>query len=102
MLTDPDELIQKEALRLLSKIEGEESKDIILKSMNHPNEKMKEEAAKIIAKDSLKKYIDSFDMLSEFNKKRVGALMENLGSKTEEILFEEINSTDVTTSRRLS
>lgn len=101
MLSDPDESIQIEALTIIAKMNIEDSREIIMKVMNHPNEKMKEEAAKFIAKESLKKYIDSFDLLNEFNKKRVGVLMENLGNRTEEILFEDINSTDVNTRRRV-
>lgn len=101
MLADPDENIQIESLKIISEIKGEQSKEIIMKAMNHPNDNVKEEAVKLIAKESLKKYIDSFDLLNEFNKKRVGVLMENLGNKTEEILFEEINSTDINTRRRV-
>lgn len=101
MLSDPDEIIQIEALRIIAAINAEQSKEIIMKAMNHQNDKIKEEAIKLIAKESLRKYIDSFDLLNEFNKKRVGVLMENLGTKTEEILYEEINSTDINTRRRV-
>lgn len=94
MLQDPEEIIQIEALRAIAKYDNPASKHIIIKSMGHSNQNVREEAVKIIARDSLKHYIDSFHTLDEINRKRVGVLIEKMGEKTEEILYDEINSTN--------
>lgn len=101
LLQDPEDSIQIEALRAIAMFDNNISKQIIIKTMGHPNVLLREEAVKLIARESLKKYIDSFDTLDEVNKKRVGILIEKMGPKTEEILYKEIKSTDIEIRRRV-
>lgn len=101
MLDDPEINVQVSAIDAIGKLKSSKAREIIFRYIESPNHRLREAAAQVIAKESLKKYIDSFDTLNEKSKMRVAKLMEILDVETEKILSSEIKSLNPEERRRV-
>lgn len=94
MLEDPESDVQEEAIEAITKVEGDDARRIIFETMNHPNKKIKDKVGKIIAKESLRKYVDDFEKLTEEVKVKIGKMIDDLKEESEKILYKEMKSID--------
>lgn len=101
MLEDPEEIIQKEAIESIAMLNTEDSKKALYNAMNHTNSYIRNYVSKILAKETITKYIASFDKLDEANKKRVALMLEKMESDIEEVFLKKMKSVDVNERRKV-
>jgi len=100
MLEDPEEYIQREAIEAIAILKSPDAKTALYNAMNHPNKYIRAYVSKMLAKETIVKYIASFDKLDEANKKKVASMLEKMDTDMEEILLKKVKSIDVNERRR--
>jgi len=101
MLDDPDENIQKKALESISNIDTEEANLVLHNAMTHTNINIRNQVSMLLARDTISKYISSFDKLDVKNKKKIALVLEKMDGDIESLFLKKMKSIDANERKKI-